>query len=560
MRGGMSRRVRYGLSRLGFALIAILILAAAAGGFLLMNKGGGGASPPATTATTPPPGGGGATTTTTTTGAGEEKVLRIGIGIDADTLFPASQTTTTISNIVKFFAEPLFTINEEGKIVPLLAENYSVSDDGLTYTVRLKRGIRFQDGTPLNATAVKFTFEKILDPNIVVPQRGYYKVIESVEVIDEYTVEFRLKYPYAPFLGLLASEAAAIISPTAFNKLGDKVFTEPRGLGTGPFQFQEWVRGERIVLVRNENYWGQKPYFDKIIFYIIPDAQTREAKLLSGELDLIMQPPATDIQRLENTPGIKVLKGLSTRAMYIGINTLKGPLADKRVRQALNYAIDKEALVENVLFGLGKVMDSPLPDYVIGHEKLGPYPYDPDKARQLLAEAGYPNGFHVKLYTPVGRYLFDKELAQAIAQYLRQVGIDAEVVPVADWPTYVQMILAPANESQLELFLLGWAPTVPDPHFYLYPRFHSSQWPPNGFNDFFYSNPEVDRLLDEGVKTLDPQLRQEIYANASRLIWEDAPNIFLHLQYLVIAQTDRLEGVKLLPNEMFDVAHAWFKD
>lgn len=556
MSSRIRRRIRYGAQKTFLAALVVLILAAAAGGFLLLNRGSG---EQGTTTTTSPPSTGTTSSPTSGGGGGEEKVLRIGIGIDADTLFPASLTTTTIANIMKLFAEPLFTINEEGEIVPLLAEDYTVSEDGLTYTVRIKEGIRFQDGTPLNATAVKFTFEKILDPNIVVPQRGYFTVIDSIEVKDEYTVKFRLKYPYAPFLGLLASETAAIISPTTFQTLGDKVFTEPKGLGTGPFEFSEWVRGERIVLVRNDDYWGPKPFFDKIIFYIIPDAQTREAKLLAGELDLIMQPPATDIARLESEPGITVLKGLSTRAMFIGINTLKGPLSDKRVRQALNYAVDKEALVQNVLLGLGKVMDSPLPDYVIGHIKLGPYPYDPERAKQLLAEAGYPNGFSVKIYTPVGRYLFDKELAQAIAQYLRDVGIDAEVVPIADWPTYVHMVLQPANESKLELFLLGWAPTVPDPHFYLFPRFHSSQWTPNGFNNFFYNNSEVDKLLEEGVKELDPQKRQEIYANASKLIWEDAPNIFLHLQYLVLAQSSKLEGVKLLPDETFDVAQARFK-
>lgn len=545
--------IRVGIQKTFLVVIIALVLAAAVGGgFILLHPGTEEGSTESPQTSSQP--------TNAETQASGEKVLRVGIGIDADTLFPASGTTTTIFNIIRFMAEPLFTVDENGRVRPLLAESYSVSEDGLTYTIRLKKGIRFQDGTPFNATAVKFTFEKLLDPNIVVPTRGYFKVIEDVEVVDEFTVRFKLKFPYAPFISTLAMESAAIISPTSFNKLGDKVFKEPRGLGTGPYEFAEWIRGEKIVLVRNEDYWGGRPYFDRIEFYVVPDAQTREAKLLSGELDLIIQPPSADIQRLENEPHVVVLKGLSTRAMFIGINTHYGPLSDKRVRQALNYAIDREALIKNVLFGLGQAMNSPLPNFALGHRTLSPYTYDPEKAKQLLEEAGYGNGFKVTLYTPIGRYLFDKELGEAIGQYLREIGLDVEVKPIADWPTYIQMLLQPVNESKLELFLLGWAPTTPDPHYYLYQRFHSSQWPPNGFNNFFYANAEVDRLLDEGMRTTNETLRDEIYAKASELLWEDAPNIFLHLQYFVVVHTDRLEGVKLLPYEMFDITDARFKD
>lgn len=486
-------------------------------------------------------------------------MLRIGIGIDADTLFPASGTTTTVFNIMRLMFEPLFTVDEHGKVRPLLAVSYNVSKDGLVYTVKLRKGVKFQDGTPFNATAVKFTFEKLLDPKIVCPMRGYLKALKEVKVLDPYTVQFVLKYPYAPFITVLASTSTAIISPTSFKKLGDKVGTAPYGLGTGPYEFDKWVRGEKIVLKRNPNYWGKKPYFDKVVFYVVPDPQTREAKLLSGELDMIIQPPSADIQRLEHTPHVVVQKVLSTRVMFIGINTQWGPLKDRRVRQALNYAVDKEAIIKNVLFGLGEPVDSVLPNFTLGYVKLPPYNYDPEKAKELLKEAGYPNGFKVTLYTPVGRYLFDKEVAQAIAQYLRNVGIQVEVRPVADWPTYVHLLLAPKNETKLQLFLVGWAPAVPDPHNYLYQRFHSSQMPPHGFNFVFYNNSVVDKLLDEGVRATDPKVRAQIYANVSRIIWEDAPNIFLHLQYFVVVHTDKLQGVKLLPYEMFDISNAYFK-
>ncbi len=561
-------RIRSGIERMFLGIIIVLVIASALGGYLLINPPGGGGGTPSTTSspqTSSGAAGSGtpsATVSQTSTAQAEgKKILRIGIGIDADTLFPASGTTTTIFNIMRFMYEPLFTVDAHGKIRPLLATGYNVSSDGLVYTIKLRKGVRFQDGTPFNATAVKFTFEKLLDPKIVVPMRAYFKEIKEIKIIDPYTVQFILKYPYAPFISTLAMEATGIISPTSYAKLGSKAGKEPYGLGTGPYEFAQWVRGEKIVLKRNPNYWRGKPYFDEIVFYVVPDAQTREAKLLSGELDLIIQPPSADIKRLESQPHIVVLKTLSTRVMYIGINCQYGPLKDKRVRQALNYAVDKDALIKDVLFGLGEKMDSTLPNFSIGYRHLHPYNYDLQKAKELLKEAGYDENHKLKLilYTPVGRYLFDKEVAEAIGQYLREAGIDVEVKPIADWPTYVHMVLQPLNETKLQLFLLGWAPTVPDPHYYLYQRFHSTQWPPHGFNDMFYKNSEVDKLLDEGVRTADPSLRDKIYANASALIWDDAPNIFLYLQYFVVVHTDRLQGVTLLPYEMFDITNATFK-
>ncbi len=485
----------------------------------------------------------------------QQKFLRIGIGIDADTLDPAGQTTTTVSNIVRFMVESLFTIDVDGSVKPLLAESYEVSTDGKEYLIKLRKNVRFQDGTPFNATAVKLTFERLLDPNVNVPARAYYKIIQKVEVIDTYTVKFILKEPYAPFITVLAFTQSGILSPKAVFELGSKISTAPQNVGTGPYKFKEWVKGDRIVLVRNDNYWNGTPYFSELVFKVVPDAQTRIAMLLAGDLDLIIQPPATDVNILRQRSDVKVVSVASNRVMFIGINTQWGPFKDVRVRRALNYAVDKEAIVKNVLFGLGQVMDSVLPTYSLGYVKLGPYTYDPAKAKELLKEAGYPNGFKVTLVTPSGRYLFDKQVAEAIAQDLRKIGLEVEV-RTYDWPTYVSILLAPLNKTELQLFLLGWSPGSPDPHFYLYQRFHSTQITPNGFNNFFYANAEVDKLLDEGVKVMDFNLRVEIYRNVSKLIWEDAPNIFLYIQYFVVAYRADLTGVKVYPYEMIDVIQA----
>ncbi|MEM0015257.1 MAG: ABC transporter substrate-binding protein [Zestosphaera sp.] len=548
---------RAGLSKLITVVIVAVVLVSIAGAFTLLNyaptQGVGTSTRPATTPTslkTP-------TTTTLPAGSvgGGGRVLRVGIGIDADTLDPAGQTTTTISNIVRFFAEPLFLVDSDGSLKPLLAESYEVSPDGRNYTIRLRGGIKFHDGTPLNASAVKYSLERLLNPNVKVPSRAYYTIISRIEVLDELTVRLVLKEPYAPFITVLSFTQAAIISPKAVEALGDSITTSPLNIGTGPFRFKEWVKGDRIVLVRNENYWNGTPYFSEVVFKVVPDAQTRTAMLLAGDLDIIIQPSATDVEMLSRRSDVRVIATASNRVMYVGINTQYGPLRDVRVRQALNYAVDKDAIVKNVLFGLGQVMDSPVPSYTLGHVTLGPYSYDPSKAKELLREAGYPNGFRITLITPTGRYVFDKQVAEAIAQYLREVGIEVEV-RTYDWPTYVSTVLAPLNKTEVQLFLLGWSPGSPDPHFYLYQRFHSTQFTPNGFNNFFYNRSRVDKLLDEGVRNPNPAVRAAIYEEVNRLIWEDAPNIFLYLQYFIVVTRADLVNVKVFPYEMFDLTYA----
>jgi len=554
------KRCRVGVSKVLVALVLIAVVAAAVYAVMSLQQPAPSAPATQTVAQTQPTSSTTATQSTkpAVTEVGSKKVLRVGIGIDVDTLDPAGQTTTTISNIVQFYAEPLFMIDEGGKIVPLLAESYEVSPDAKVYTVKLRKGIYFHDGTPFNATAVKFTFERLLDPKVKVPARGNFLVIDKVEVVDEYTVRFELKYPFAPFLTVLSTTQSCIISPKAAKELGDKISVTPYDIGTGPFKFKEWVKGDRVVLIKNERYWNGTPYFDEVVFKVVPDHQTREAMLLAGDLDIIIQPPATDVEMLKRRGDLKVVELPSTRVMGIWINTQKGPLKDVRVRQALNYAVDKEAIIKNVLFGLGVARESPIPSFTLGFKKLGPYPYDPEKARKLLAEAGYPNGFEVTLITPSGRYLFDKQIAEAVAQYLRDVGIKV-TLKTYDWPTYVTMLFKPLNESELELFLVGFAATGgADPHFYLYLRYHTSQFPPNGFNPSFYSNPEVDKLLEDGMKIPDPEKRREIYEKANEIIWNEAPEIFLHIQYFVVVMKSNLEGVRVFPYEMIEVRNARF--
>lgn len=500
-----------------------------------------------------------ATTTTTTTTSpppATKKILRIAIGIDADTLDPHAQTTTLISNIMEFMTEPLFFYNEKGELVHYLAESYSVSPDGLKVTVTLKKGIKFQDGYPLNATAVKLTFDRLLNPKVKVPSRYLLDALNSTDIVDTYTVRFNLKYPYAPFIRTLTTWY--VISPSAYQTLGEENLGKtPIDIGTGPLRFKEWVKGDHITLTRFDGYWGGPVKFEEVVFKIVPEAQTREAMLLSGEVDIVYQPPPADLPKLNNTPGVKLAINPSTRVMTVNINTQRGPLKDVRVRQALNYAVDKEALIKNVLFNLATLADSPVYPAFFGYSPQKVYEYNPEKAKQLLAEAGYPNGFKLTLMVPTGRYIFDRQVGEALQSYLSKIGITVELY-TPDWPTFVQSLIGQNYTSTpWELCYVGYGMTTPDADAVLYSVFHSSQWAPGKFNTMFYKNEMVDKLLDDARREVDENKRLQMYAQAQSIIWNECPWIFLYFQNFVLAHSDKVHGLIVYPYETFDIRQVY---
>ena len=480
--------------------------------------------------------------------------LKVAIGIDMDTVDPHMQTTTLVFNIVRHIYETLVWFDEDGNVIPWLAESWQVSDDGLEYTFKLRQGVKFSDGTEFTAEDVKANVDRWINPEVKVRSRSQLGPVESAEVVDKYTVKIRLKEPYAPFLAALASYLL-ITSQETIEKYGANSIEEP--VGTGPYILDEWKKGDEIVLVRNENYWGDKPSIKEIVWKIIPEAGTREAALLAGDVDVAFLPPASDKDVLENNPDVKLYTPVTNRILLVGIMP-KGPLLDERVRKALNYAVDKEAIVENVLYGLGVVADAPVPPHFFGYAPMEPYEYNPDLAKQLLAEAGYADGLTLKLMHPTGRYLQDKQVAEAIQAYLQDVGVNVELVTM-DWPSFVGELLKPTEETTFDLVLVGWGPGVADAHFTLYAQFHSSVAIPNGLGIARYSNEQVDRLLEQAMKELDPDKRKDLYKQAIEIIWDDAPWIFLYTQKNLLAVSKNLDGVFIHPGgEMFFFYNAYF--
>ncbi len=483
----------------------------------------------------------------------EKSVFRIAVGIDPDTLDPVATTTTTVGNMIDYVVETLVRIDKEGNLQPMLAESWEVSDDGLTVTFHLRKGVKFHDGTPFNAEAVKFNIDRMLDPDVRVPIRAPYTPIESVEVVDEYTVKLNLKEPSAPLVNAFSWTTAGIISPASIDKYGNSYKSVVHPVGTGPYVFKERVKGEHITVEKFADYWGEKPYYDVVEFRIVPEAATRESLLLAGQVDLIILPPASDIPALQQNPDVEVLLAPSDRTIFIAINNLDPVLKDKRVRQALNYAVDKKAIIEKVLFGAADPMDAPMASSLFGYCKVGEYPYDPDKAKALLKEAGHEK-LELNFIAPTGRYVQDFQAAQAISGYLEEVGVHAPVSTM-DWPSYVATIVAPPEENKTQLHYLGWAPAYLDAAQQML-QFLSTYAPPNGLETSFYKNEKVDELILKAAKEIDPEKRKQLYCEASKIVWDDAPWIFLWVQRFPIVYSAKVTGVSYLPNEKFDALYA----
>jgi len=488
--------------------------------------------------------------------------LVIASGTDAVTLDAHYITDSPSATVSEHITEPLFELTPDGQIVPHLVESYEVSDDGLVWTLHLRRGILFHDGTPFNAEAVKFNLDRILDPDNGVAFRFLISPITSVDVVDEYTVRLTTEAPFAPILAHLTHSSIGMQSPAAIQRYGDDYARNP--VGTGPFRFKEWVRQDRIVLERNADYWGGPPQVDEIVFRVVPEDGARMLMVQTGEAHVAVRVPPEMVSVLDRDPNIDVVNTPSVRTIYIGFNTYqrpdrpKNPFTDRRVRQAFNYAVDNAAINEFILGGMGRPSDAPIAPGIFGYAPIGGYEYNPEKARQLLAEAGYPNGLRVQFYSPSGRYLKDLEVAEAVQAQLAEVGIEAEIVTL-EWAAYLAATNMPPDQNEVPMFLLGWGTVTGDADYGLYPLFHSSQWVPAGSNRMFYSNREVDALLDRARTTPDDQVRQAAYREAMELIMEDAPWLFLHAETQLTAIRTEVEGIVVHPTERIIAKEARFR-
>ncbi len=483
--------------------------------------------------------------------------FRVAIGVDPDTMDPIGQTTTTVQNIVDMVVEPLVTIDDKGNIKPLLADRWESSGDGLQITFSLHKGIKFSDGTLLDAQAVKTNLDRVLDPSLKVPLRGILgDAIGSVSVVDSGTVRITLKQRAAPLVSALSQTTAGILSPASIRSGGNTYEKAENIIGTGPYMLKERVKSDHVTLTRNPNYWGKKPAYEVQEIRIVPEAAPRESLLLAGQADMIVSPPTADLASLQRNSAVKVLLAPSDRTIFVAINNFRsGPLQNAQVRQALNYAVDKKSIIKNVLFDTVDPLDAPMSSSLFGYCKVGEYAYDPAKAKSLLAAAG-AGDLRVSLITPTGRYIQDKQAAEAIAGNLRAAGVKVDGPSTMDWPSYVSVITKAPAENTTQLHILGWAPGYLDAQQQM-EQFLSSRWPPKGgLATSFYKNPTVEDLISKANSGTNPTTRKQQYCEAAKLIWNDAPWIFLWAQRYPIVYSSKVKGIGSFPTEKFYTVYA----
>lgn len=437
-------------------------------------------------------------------------VVQSGEPVGLDTMKNNLQHSMNVSLNIQ---DRLFDPQEDGSVAPGLAERWEFVDD-TTLRVTLKDGLVFHNGEPVNAEAVKYSFERLVDPDLKSPHAGRMEQIDSVSVVDPLTVEFKTKKPFAPILHLM-SYYLPIVPPKATAAAGPDEFNR-NPVGAGPYMVESWERGGDIVLKAFDGYWGGKPPFEKVVFKTIPEESARVAALLTGEADIVEGVSVRSQKNISESG-----KGTLTDSMgvmpYVGLNTYEPPFDDVRVRQALNYGVNR-GLIKAALFNdRGMLAEGAISPRTFGADtSLEPYPHDPEKAKALLAEAGYPDGFTTTLSYPTNMTQI-QEQAQAIASDLAKIGVKAELQPLdraVMWEKY--------KNREHDMYIYWWDDN-PEPDRYMYSLFHSNS------RDYYYKNAETDALLDKGRSTLDRAEREKVYQEIDRKLYEEAPWVYLYI-------------------------------
>lgn len=472
--------------------------------------------------------------------------LTFAAGADPDSLDPQNTQSNPGEQVNRMMYENLVRFNTKMQIEPALAESWTQSADGLVWTFKLRQGVRFHDGTPFDAKAVKYFVDRVLSDEKPFKASLYTPFVQGAQVVDDHTVRVTLKQPFAAFLFRLAHSAGGIVSPAAHQKWGKDLTLHP--VGTGPFKFVEWVKSDRVVLERNDAYWGGRPLLDRVVVKTVREDSARVLMLEAGDADLILNIPPEDIPRLRKDPRFAIDSIATARALYVVINVKKKPFDDVRVRQALNLAVNREAIVKSLFQGNAEAISGIVAPLQNGYAKLPGYAFDPKKAKELLAQAGVP-ALKVKLWSPKGRYVKDFELAQAVQQDLAAVGVDA-ALNTMEWGAYLSATKTGPEQTDRELFLLGWSPSTGEAQWGIYPLLHSSQLAPKGDNRGFFASKALDDAIDKATTATSEQTRLGALREAQQIVIKDAPAIFLISPNMIVGAVKKVHGVVNLPLEL----------
>lgn len=510
-------------------------------------------------------------TSNSATGPKKGGALVFGIEAEPDVLDPHREGGWITFRVTHQIFESLVTEDlskpaTDVSLPPLkggLAEKWDVSADGKTYTFYLRKGVKFHDGELFNAQAVDFNIRRVWDKKF-----PYYdarssiglhtwQALKEIKIVDDSTIQLILDRPFEPFLRMIAQGSmgtASIMSPAALKKYGqDQVGEHPTG--TGPFKFVERVRGQKIVLARNEEYWGQKAYLDRVIFRPLPEAASRVTALQTGEADLIAVPPPDSVDQLKSK-GFDVIMGTVPHVWYLAMN-FKDPIISKdvRVRQAIAMAIDREGMAKNLL------KDTATAAYSIqspANEAFDPafkdYAYDPDKAKKLLADAGFPNGFETTFQVSVdgSGQLIPVPMAEWIQRDLAKIGIKVRL-DTYEWNTYLGKWVG-GMEPGIGFNQMSWGFSTP---YFLYIIAHSKYAAPVGLNSGRYNNKAVDDLMDKATQELDPKKAQPLWRQVNEQLSKDAAFIPIISDKAPHAMTKKVKGFVVPAQEWFDLSLVW---
>jgi len=479
------------------------------------------------------------------------------IGMPTDVPIFDTHKATGLHNggILNQVSEPLVRLTPDGKVIPWLVESWQQSKDGKSWTLTTRKNVKFTDGTPFNAEALRFNLERFRKHSI---GKATLAMVTGLEVTGEHTLKLTTEAPFAPLINSLGYHWIVVYSPTQVQKTGDdNVHTAP--VGTGPFKLVHHKRGQEVRLEANDQYWGGKPKLRAIVSRPYPDQGARMLALESGDVDLIFHVPPQEAERLAKNSNLLVSTPSSARVIWIYLNVQREPFKDKRVRQALYYAIDREAIVKNIFAGTARALHSPGPVGSNGYtDRYDVYGYNPERAKQLLKEAGAGNLTFTLHHSP-GRYLLSGQVVEAIQGYLKQVGVTMRVTDL-EWGALSQLTAQPVDKNTVQAVLFGWRSVNGDIDSAIQ-DFGSGFWRPKGNNGSFWKSEEYDRLLTFEQGTLEGKKRLEALGRMQEILMDEMPALWLYGEPQIWAAKRTLKGVEWNPLESIQSLHtAHFED
>ena len=488
--------------------------------------------------------------------------------VDFITMDPLDTSDTLSGGIQRLIMDGLFGFDDDMNIIPLLAESYEANDNATEFTIHLRQGISFTDGTPFNADAAKANLDRWGDPDLGLKRTSLLcNILESTEVVDEYTVKVTLTEPFGAFISTLAHPACVLMSPKVIAEGSEACAEHP--VGTGQYEFVEWIAGDHATVTLNKDWWGYDAEicggtalaepdagFKSITFRPVTENASRVAMLQAGDADFIWPVPTESMSTLAADPDVYVDAGEGIVVRWLFLNTQKEPFNDVRVRQAMNYGVDKDAYIAVVKNGLASQATSVLGPAVQHYKGNDPYPYDPEKAKELLAEAGYPDGFDTTIICR--STTADLKQSEFLQQQLAQIGVNVEIRSFenAIVSEMVEGHEGPGSEAEVDMYISGWSSSTGDADWGIRPLLAKESEPPASFNISYFENDELDELLYAALETADEEKRAGYYAQAQDLIWEECPMVFLAVDYNTWGSTMNIENVKIYPDGCLNIRNA----